>query len=414
MVKISVLGLSVLLVACNVDEKGGNTGGVDSGDSGQCPQGTAIVLTDFKSTQIALSDLEGRTLSASFISTASAQVSGMGFPLSGDVGLPSVRPASKNIVLIDRYGTNVISWVNPENAAVLGQLPVGTGFESNPRDYVETSAERAYVTRWGQNGAPGKEPFDRGGDMLVIDLQERRIVGAVEFPVEEGLPPRPGAITPVGDELIVTLERVAEDFSTTGDSILAAVSPETDQIVWQQRIEGKKNCGRLEPSPSGRRFVLACSGEINEDGAAASLSASGVLVFERTANGLKELDRFEPEALLNELVQSEVAFVDEDRILFKTQTPWVGVGNNRLAVLNLSSRETKVLLEARPDEDGDGKGLVYVGLFCAPGCASTCLMADSDRGVLQTIVATDTDVSVGQPIQVENTVGLPPVGIGPR
>ena len=46
MVKISVLGLSVLLVACNVDEKGGNTGGVDPRDSGQCPQGTAIVLTD--------------------------------------------------------------------------------------------------------------------------------------------------------------------------------------------------------------------------------------------------------------------------------------------------------------------------------------------------------------------------------
>jgi hypothetical protein len=61
-----------------------------------------------------------------------------------------------------------------------------------------------------------------------------------------------------------------------------------------------------------------------------------------------------------------------------------------------------------------GKGLTYVGLFCAPGCASTCLMADSDRGVLQTIVATDTDVSVGEPIQVETSVGLPPVGIGPR
>jgi hypothetical protein len=41
-------------------------------------------------------------------------------------------------------------------------------------------------------------------------------------------------------------------------------------------------------------------------------------------------------------------------------------------------------------------------------------MADSDRGVLQTIVATDTDVSIGEPIQVESSVGLPPVGIGPR
>ncbi|HEY6561494.1 MAG TPA: hypothetical protein VI072_29675 [Polyangiaceae bacterium] len=410
--KVSVLGLSVLLVACNVDEKGGKPGGVDLRDSGQCPQGTAIVLTDFKSTQIALSDLEGRTLSASFISTASAQVSGMGLPLSGDVGLPSARPASKNIVLLDRYGTNVITWVNPETAVVIGQLPVGTGFESNPRDYVEVDQQRAYVTRWGQNGAGGKEPFDRGGDMLIIDVGERRIVGAVEFPIEEGLPPRPGAITRVGDEYIVTLERVAEDFATTGDSILAAVSPETDEIVWQQRIEGKKNCGRLEPSPSGRRFALACSGEIDDDGAATSLAGSGILVFERAPNGLREIERFEPQELLNELVQSEVAFIDEDRLLYKTQTPWIGAGNNRLAALTMSSRETKVLLEARPDEDGMGKGLTYVGLFCASGCASTCLMADSDRGVLQKIVTTDTDVTVGEAIQVEDEVGLPPVGIG--
>lgn len=412
--KTRILGLSLLMVACSVDDNGGDTGGVGRRDAGQCPQGTAIVLTDFESTQIALSDLEGRTLSESFISTASAQVSGMGFPLSGDVGLPSERPASGNVVLLDRYGTNVITWVNPETASVLGQLPVGTGFESNPRDYVELDGDRAYVTRWGHNGAAGKEPFDRGGDMLIIDLQERRIAGAIEFPMEEGLPPRASAITRVGDDYVVTLERLSEDFATTGDSILAAVSPETDQIVWQQRIEGKKNCGRLEPSPSGRRFALACSGEIDEDGVAKTLDGSGILVFERAENGLKEVESFHPGELLNELVQSELAFIDEDRLLFKTQTPYGGAGNNRLAALTLSTRQTKVLLEARPDEDGKGKGLTFVGLFCAPGCASTCLMADSDRGVLQTIVASDTDVSVGEPVQVETKVGLPPVGIGPR
>lgn len=410
--KLKVLSLSLLLAACNLDEKGGDTGGVKNPGNGECPAGTTIVLTDFESTQIALSDLEGRTLSASFISTASAQVSGMGFPLSGDVGLPSVRPASKNVVLLDRYGTNVITWLNPETAGVIGQLPVGTGFESNPRDYVEVDAGRAYVTRWGHNGAAGNEPFDRGGDMLVIDLNERRVTGAIEFPLAEGLPPRPGAITRVGDEYIVTLERVSEDFAITGDSILAAVSPETDQIIWQQRITGKKNCGRLEPSPSGRRFVLACSGEIDPDGVSTTLASSGLLVFERAENGLKELERFEPEELLNELVQSEIAFIDDDRLLFKTQTPYGGVGNNRLAVLEMPSRDTQVLLEARPDEDGMGKGLTYVGLFCAPGCASTCLMADSDRGVLQKIVATDTDVTVAEAIQVEDAVGLPPVGIG--
>ncbi|HMJ15153.1 MAG TPA: hypothetical protein VK524_27250 [Polyangiaceae bacterium] len=412
--KFTALGLSILCFACNLDDNSDGTGGVKGPPGGRCPAGTTVVLSDFQSTQIALSDLEGRTLSESFISTASAQTSGVAFALSGDVGLPSTRPASGNVVLLDRYGTNVITWVATETAEVLGQLPVGTGFESNPRDYLEVDATRAFLTRWGQNAAPGKEPFDRGGDLLVIDTQERRILSALEFPMEDGLPPRASSISRVGNEYVVTLERISDDFATTGDSILAAVSPEADEIVWQQRIEGKKNCGRVEASPSGKRFVLACSGEIDEDGEAKDLGGSGILVFERAPNGLKELDRYEPQELQSQLVQSEVAFIDDDRLLYKTQTGYGGSGNNRLAVLDFESRQSQVLIEARPDDEGKGKGLTYVGLFCAPGCAQTCLIADSDRGVLQTVHADATSVALGEPIKVEDKVGLPPVQIGPR
>jgi hypothetical protein len=97
-----------------------------------CDQGTVVLLTDYTSTQIALSTLDGTTLSPAFLSTASMKASGLAFALSGDVALPNVTPASGSVVLMDRYGTNVITWADPSSAKVFAQLPVGIGFESNP------------------------------------------------------------------------------------------------------------------------------------------------------------------------------------------------------------------------------------------------------------------------------------------
>src|SRR5690606_35822633 len=87
----------------------------------------------------------GETQSASIISTASSETDGLAFALSGDVALPSAPADSGHLVLLDRFGTNVVSWIDPATAEVVSQLPVGTGFESNPQDYVEFG-ERAFIS----------------------------------------------------------------------------------------------------------------------------------------------------------------------------------------------------------------------------------------------------------------------------
>ena len=45
---------------------------------------------------------------------------------------PLVPPASGRLLLIDRYGTNVLTWMNLADATVLAQLPVGTGLRVEP------------------------------------------------------------------------------------------------------------------------------------------------------------------------------------------------------------------------------------------------------------------------------------------
>ena len=185
---------SSLLVACQATSNGSQTGGVNSDASTGCPAGVAAVLGDsyYASSQVALLGLDGTVKSASFVSTASTQADQLAFALSGDIALPMTPPASGRVVIIDRLGTDVITWLDPATAHVQAQLAVGTGFDSNPQDYLETAQNRALVSRWGVNDkTPGTQPFDSGNDLLLIDSQALSIQGQVQIPSQDNLPPRP-------------------------------------------------------------------------------------------------------------------------------------------------------------------------------------------------------------------------------
>ena len=422
--------MSVLLAsafaACNVSSTDETTGGVNDGAGGaggaggasandRCPAGVTVVLSDYLSTQIALSSLQGETRSASFLSTASTS-SGLAFALSGDVTVPSAAPASGKIVLLDRYGTNVISWANPKTAQVIAQLEVGTGFESNPQDYLEVDDETAFVTRYGVNADAGKQDFDEGDDVLVLDLSNQKkpeIADRIALPRKNDLPARPGRMLRVGDEIIVPLERLSEDFSTTGDAMLVGISIEDRSVAWTQTLEGLKNCGRPSLSPDGRRLVVACNGSVDENGLP-RVDESALVFFKAEKGPLEEIERVSAGDLIGEAVQSRAVYASDQVLLFGTQTAWGGDTNNRLFAYDLKSGEATELLEASPDAQGLGKGLVYVGLACAPGCSDTCLVADADKGVLQRVKVTGNEVELLEPVTVENAVGLPPTGLGHR
>lgn len=416
------LALGLLsLSACNVKSTGRDTGGVDDGMGGtgsadpNCPAGTVVVLSDYVSTQIALSNLAGQTLSESFLSTASAETDGLAFALSGDVALPSARPASNQVVLLDRFGTNVITWADPKTANVLAQLPVGTGFESNPSDYLEVSEDLAVVSRWGQNAAPGKEEFDDGGDLLLIDLNEHEISGSLLMPTAGELPARPGELSLIDGEVIVTLDRIALDFSETGEAMLVGVDILGHEVLWEETLEGRKACSRATLSPDGSKFAVVCTGALAASGETESLSQSAVILFDAKERPLREIATYEAEDLLGVAFQADVAFVSDDLILLKTQTPWGGEGNNQIFSLDLESGTTEELLEAAPDEAGNGKGLVYGSMVCAPGCSDYCLITDADEGVVQRVlIRADGSLTVDTPVTVEDEIGLPPVGMSTR
>jgi hypothetical protein len=411
-----VILAALSLGACNVESTAETTGGVDGGPPGKCPAGVTIVLSDYVSTQIALSSIEGETLSASFLSTGSTETDGLAFPLSGDVVVPSTTPASGKVVLLDRYGTNVITWADPKTAEVTAQLAVGTGFESNPQDYLEIDGDLALVTRYGENTDAGKEDFDAGSDVLVLDLadpSEPKIVKSIPLPVVDDLPPRPGRMLRVGDEVIVALERLSADYATTGDTMFVGIDVKEQKVAWQTTLKGLKNCGRPTLSPDGARLAVACSGTFDADGNAV-VSESALVFFEAQEGKLVEIERISAEDLVDEAIQSRIAYATDDVILVSTQTPWGGSRNNRLVAVNLESKNNIELLEASPDAEGLGKGLVYTSITCAPGCSNVCLMADGDAGVLQRVQVEGDKVELLEPVTVETKVGLPPTGLGLR
>src|SRR5690606_21913440 len=104
-------------------------------------------MTDesYASANVALVGLDGSTLSGSFISSGSAAPS-LNAALSGDVTLPGQRMTG-DIVLIDRFPNSVLTFVDVQTAEVTRQIPVRTGFDSNPQDFLELSAGKALVSR---------------------------------------------------------------------------------------------------------------------------------------------------------------------------------------------------------------------------------------------------------------------------
>jgi hypothetical protein len=402
-----------LLYGCNVEALGGDTGGVPPGTGGPCPDGVTVVLSDYSSTQIALSALDGTTQSESFVSTASVRTDGLSFALSGDVVVPRQRPDSGRIVLIDSFGTNVLSFLEPTDGRVLAQLPLGTGFNANLRDYLEVDATRAYVSRFAQNQLPGREPFDQGSDVLIVDTRSPAILGRIELPSTPGFPAHPTGFQRLDERhVVLTLTRLSADLISGGESSsLIGLDTERDEIVWQLTLEGLKNCGSARLAPDGERLAVACTGLITDDGASRGIESSGLVLLDARSAPPRELWRRSAAELAGEALQSELGFATSDTLLFKTQTA-VGGSSNRLLSLELTSGQVETLFTAAPDARGAGQGLTLGGIACAPGCSDFCLVTDQGAGALQRLRRNaDGRLEHTDSLVVERRIGLPPVGL---
>ncbi len=370
-----------------------------------CERGVVVVMGDYKSTNIAISKLDGTTLSGSFISSGATKP-GLGMALSGDVVVPFEAPTSGRVVLLDRYGSNVITWIDLASANVISQLAVGTGFQSNPHDYLEVDEHRAFVSRYGTNPAPGTQAFDDGGDVLILDTTKPAITGRLAMPEEDPrLLPCPDSLMWLGKEVAVTLGRLSSDFSKIGDGRFVGVSPTSNTITWTVNITGLSNCGRLALSPSGKLAAIACSSLPKPPTYQYDPATSDIVIFDAASAPPKELRRLGVAKKLNAGIQPEIAFATEDAIFAKTFGGNATPGDTAF-VANATTGEVTHLAAA-------AKAIVFGGIHCSPGCGDVCLLSDAERNKLRRWGVTAAgSLTALDDITVETVIGLPPRAMG--
>lgn len=402
---------AMLALGCNVTPAQ-VTGGVDLPARGDCPRGTAVVSTDFQSSEVALLAPTGDAASAAFMSSASTAATGLAAPFSGDLGVASARSRPGELVIVDRLFTNVLTFVDTRTAEVRAQLPVGTGFESNPQDYLELSEHVALVPRLGENRSPGREPFDAGSDVLVVDPTVPRITGSVPMPRHEGFRPNPVAVTPFGDQVLVTLQHARPAYDGLAESELVAIGIESLSTSYRVTLSGLKNCGRAELSPSRAVIALACSAFIDRIGNVTEPETSGLILLDALSEPPQELRRFAAVDLVGTTIQSSLEFVSERVVFFKTQTALGADSDNQLFSLDLDTGKAKLLATAARDASGLGFGIAFGGMSCQAGCGDPCLVADRSRGKLLRFRVQD-GVPVADADVVIDGAGLPPTGVTP-
>ncbi len=399
--------LSAMVLGCS-PEQTAPPSGVELPE-GPCGRGVFVASSDYQSTSIAILDWEGELAAASILSSGSEQT-GLSAPLSGDVVAPTARTSSGKLVLIDRSQA-VITILDPVTASVEQQITVGTGFAANPQDVLETGGE-LLVSRYGQNPEPGREPFDEGGDLLVVagdgTLEARIDLDAAMAGAADGILPRPSRLSPVGGHVAVLLSAYSRDFSSSDDGRVALVDPERREVVSFARAEGLRGCSALAVSPSTTQIAVGCSGTF-AGSSTPSLEDSGVMVFALGSDAsLTESWRLSAAELGGDPVSFSIAFAGEDRLL---TTTFGRLGDDaaqerpdRLLLVDLETSSVSEL--ARTDKTPFSLGDVR----CAQGCG-VCFAADAERRGVHRIDLDGVDVAL-ELFGIDDGIGLPPRYLG--
>ncbi len=400
------LGLVAAALSCNVTRAAPTTGGVslDAGDDGGtgawCPSALVVVSSDYTSTNVSVLSPAGVVLSESIISSASAPP-GLTTALSGDVVLP-LAPTPGTIVLIDRFPNSVVTSVDPSTAAVLHQLPVGTGFAANPHDYLAISDTKAYVSRYENNPHAGSEPNDGGGDLLVVDPSTARVSGRVAFPVEGGFLPRPDRMIRVGDEVWVSLERLDADFTMAGDARLVGISTIDDAVAWTLDLPGVASCGGLALAPARDMVAVSCSGLLSQN---ATTERSAVVLIDATAHPPRELRRLASASALGAPLGSTLSFASQGLLVGVAFGDLAAQRNDVAFTVDLASDVTSPLLDA-------GAAFALGDVRCSPGCGDLCFLADAHANGLRVWKVDAGKLDARPTMPVDTTIGLPPRAIG--
>jgi hypothetical protein len=319
--RLWILLAASLIQACDVPvrkptETGLGDAALDTPNDAGCPRGLVVAATDLsQSANIGLASITGEVLSASIISTASFPA-GFTTALGGDIAFPSMPASGDEVVILDRFPRSVVTWVNLATTVVRSQLSVATGFPANPHDYVPVSPRKAYVTRFNSNADPGREPYDTGGDLLIVDPSIPAIMGRVDvagpLPKSAGFTAHPDRAVLVDGRVYVVLPYYDTAYNS-GDSLVAAIDPSSDALVDSVRLTGLSGCSGLDVAPDQDSVAVVCSGRWHGTSTADS-SASAIVGLELEPN-LKEIWRVSANGVGGRSFGLDVAFVDPKHVL---------------------------------------------------------------------------------------------------
>jgi hypothetical protein len=393
------------VAACNVSSAPPSTGGIHTdasaadGAAASCPAALVVADSDFMSTNISVLSPKGTVLSGSILSSGSAPA-GITTALSGDVVLP-LTPTPGTIVTVDRTNA-VLTWLDPSTAAVKHQLSVGTGFMSNPQDYLELSPTKAYVTRYEVNPTPGSQPFDGGSDVLIVNPAAVTITGRVPFTDQGAFLPRPARMVRVGSEVWVSLERMDANFMTAGDAQIVGISTAGDSIAWTLTLPGVANCGGVAVAPSGKVVALACQGISTDPD---PKKRSSLVLVDATAHPPVEYKRIDAVSALGAPLDSTLAYASEDVLLGVALGDSQSGHNDVAYTADVSSGMTRMLFDG-------GMPFVLGDVRCSPGCDDLCVLADANAKTLHAWKVSGNTLTAQGSFAVDPSVGLPPRAIG--
>lgn len=390
-----VAGLAI--AACS--SPAANEGGVGlPPPGGSCPRGLAVASSDYASSTISVCGADGKVLRAAML-TSGSRAPGVSQALSGDVVLPSTRPRSGRMVLIDRYPNSVITFVDTSSGAVTRQIDVSTGFPSNPHDYLETREGRALVTRYERNPKAGRAPFDAGGDVLAIDTTTGAIAARIELatPADGAFQPRPDRMLEVDGVAWVLLQRLDGSFQSAGDGRIVGIDEATEAVAFTVDLPGAANCGAAARSPSGKLVAVACSGLLRDRAVEGQRSA--VVLLDASTRPPKVIRTVPAPAGVPLLAQ--IGFASESTLLGGTYGSLDAGRTDTIVAIDASTGAITRLADA-------GQAFVVGDVRCAPGCGP-CFVTDARANAIR-VFSPDPDgrivEGVAQP--VDRVTGLPP------
>jgi len=380
----------------------------------QCGRGVVVVESDYQSSNVSLLGFDGSVLSPSFASSSAAS-GGFALSLGGDAAPPWSSSSGSEIVILDRTPKGVLHFIDVASANPVRELPVGTGFSANPHDYLQLSEHKAYVARYDTNPNPGREPWDRGGDILLVDPVLPAVMGRIDLGAAlSGEParftPHPSRLVRVGERVFVVLAAYAADYASATVSRLVELDPEQDSIRATILLAGLKGCDVLTASPDGGELAVACTGADLSD-APPALGASGIALVdldqELSLKNVLSAATFGPNPVGFGLDYAGPGQLIFGSLGYFTASNSVGSLDILFRLDTASGAFSEVLrAEHSPFTLGDVR--------CMPACR-VCFVADAERSggsILRFPLDDAFELGAPSAIRAETKIGLPPRYLG--